>query len=345
MPMRKPGEDVGRGRRHHDLEEELELVEPQHLRDVAVVLRDVADADRGVDDDRPDRGDEDHEDRRRLAVAERRERERQPGERRHGAQHLEDRIEPAHRPGRLADQRAERDADDRRRAHSRRRRAAGSPTCARTGPCRCRRDRRTDRRSAPRCRSAPWTAAAAWRRPCGRAAPRPPACSASTTTGGTTCGDDRLASRQQRGSQTAFACGAIASTLAGAARATATAVSVLSTGMFISVLLQLEARRAAGRTSPAARLQPISARLIGEALEVGRRILRIEHLAVEEGLLAARGRGRDVGRRHAERLGGLAPDVLAVDLARSAPWRRSSASNLPQRMSSVMNQRSWLWNG
>ena len=119
MPMRKPGEDVGRGRRHHDLEEELELVEPQHRRDVAVVLRDVADADRGVDDDRPDRRDEDHEDRRRLAVAERRERERQPGERRHGAQHLEDRIEPAHRPGRLADQRAERDAGDRRRAHSR----------------------------------------------------------------------------------------------------------------------------------------------------------------------------------------------------------------------------------
>jgi hypothetical protein len=36
------------------------------LRDVAVILRDVADADGGVDDHRPDRGDEDHEDRRGL---------------------------------------------------------------------------------------------------------------------------------------------------------------------------------------------------------------------------------------------------------------------------------------
>ena len=69
------GEDVGRRRRHHDLAEELERIEPQHGGDVAIVLRDVADADRGVDDDRPDRGDEDHEDRRRLAVAERRERQ------------------------------------------------------------------------------------------------------------------------------------------------------------------------------------------------------------------------------------------------------------------------------
>jgi hypothetical protein len=44
-----------------------------------------------------------------LAVAERREREWQPGQRRHGAQDLEDRIEPAHRPDRLADERAEHD--------------------------------------------------------------------------------------------------------------------------------------------------------------------------------------------------------------------------------------------
>ncbi len=42
------------------------LVEPQHGRDVAVVLRDVADADCGVDQDRPDRGDEDDEERRRV---------------------------------------------------------------------------------------------------------------------------------------------------------------------------------------------------------------------------------------------------------------------------------------
>ncbi len=39
-----------------------------------------------------------------------------------------------------------------------------------------------------------------------------------------------------------------------------------------------------------------------QALEVRVRIFRIEHLAVEEGLLAARRRGRNVGRRDAERL-------------------------------------------
>ena len=88
------------------------------LRDVAVVLRDVAHADRGVDDHRPDRGDEDHEDRRGMAVAERRERQRQPGERRHGAQDLEHRIEAAHRPDRLADERAQQHADDRGEAEA-----------------------------------------------------------------------------------------------------------------------------------------------------------------------------------------------------------------------------------
>src|SRR3954463_7078867 len=59
----QPGEDIGGRRRDHDLPEELEMIEPQHLRHVAVVLRNVADTDRGVDDDRPDRGDEDDEDR------------------------------------------------------------------------------------------------------------------------------------------------------------------------------------------------------------------------------------------------------------------------------------------
>src|SRR5438477_4405679 len=53
------GEDVGRSRRHHDAPEELGLVEPQDARDVAIVLRDVADAHGGVDDHRPDRRDED----------------------------------------------------------------------------------------------------------------------------------------------------------------------------------------------------------------------------------------------------------------------------------------------
>ena len=63
-------------------------------------------------------GDEDHEDRRRAGIAESGERQRQPGERRHGAQDLEHRVKAAHRPDRLADQRAERHADDRRQAEA-----------------------------------------------------------------------------------------------------------------------------------------------------------------------------------------------------------------------------------
>src|SRR5687768_7995393 len=51
-----------------------------------------------------------------------------------------------------------------------------------------------------------------------------------------------------------------------------------------------------------------------KTLQVRGGIGRIEHLAVEEGLLAARTRFRNVGRGNAEPLGGLAPEILAVDL-------------------------------
>src|SRR5258707_265892 len=51
-----------------------------------------------------------------------------------------------------------------------------------------------------------------------------------------------------------------------------------------------------------------------ERLEVGVGIGGIEDLAVEQAFLAARRGGRDLRIRHAERLGRLAPDVLAVDL-------------------------------
>ncbi len=53
-----------------------------------------------------------------LEFAEGGERQRQPGERRHRAQHLEDRIEAAHRPDRLADERTEQNADDGRKAEA-----------------------------------------------------------------------------------------------------------------------------------------------------------------------------------------------------------------------------------
>ena len=46
----------------------------------------------------------------------------------------------------------------------------------------------------------------------------------------------------------------------------------------------------------------------------------------------------------AELLGGLPPEVLAVDLG-DQRLGVVAGSNLPQRISSVRNQRSWLWNG
>src|SRR6266702_6670851 len=55
--------------------------------------------------------------------------------------------------------------------------------------------------------------------------------------------------------------------------------------------------------------------LDGQVLQIRSRVFRIEHLAVEEGLLAARGRGRDFGSGNAELLGGLLPEILTVDLA------------------------------
>src|SRR6185312_2455134 len=52
-----------------------------------------------------------------------------------------------------------------------------------------------------------------------------------------------------------------------------------------------------------------------QRLQIGRGIFGIEHLAVEEGLLAARGRGRDIGRGNAELLRRVLPEILAVDLS------------------------------
>src|SRR5258708_20277072 len=54
--------------------------------------------------------------------------------------------------------------------------------------------------------------------------------------------------------------------------------------------------------------------LDGQGFQIRRRIFRIEHLAVEEGFLAARLGGRDIGCGDAEILGGFLPEVLVVDL-------------------------------
>src|SRR5215204_2617546 len=67
---------------------------------------------------------------------------------------------------------------------------------------------------------------------------------ASTTTGGTTLTETALARASARVANGVFL-GAIASTLAGVV-GKLTAVSVLRTGMFISVLLQLRCRAAGG---------------------------------------------------------------------------------------------------
>src|SRR5262249_56554151 len=56
------GEDVGHGGGQGDLPEHLPPRQPDDRGNVAIVLRDVPHTHRGVDDDGPDRSDEDHED-------------------------------------------------------------------------------------------------------------------------------------------------------------------------------------------------------------------------------------------------------------------------------------------
>src|SRR5205807_4525795 len=55
------GDHVGQHRRKKDLGEDLPLGEVQHARHVQVVLRDLAHADRGIDDHRPQAADEDED--------------------------------------------------------------------------------------------------------------------------------------------------------------------------------------------------------------------------------------------------------------------------------------------
>src|SRR5882757_6562290 len=68
------------------------------------------------------------------------------------------------------------------------------------------------------------------------------------------------------------------------------------------------------RAAGAARAHSHFEALDGEALEIGTGIGGVEDLAVEEGLLAARRRRRNIGPRHRQLLRGRAPEVLAVDL-------------------------------
>ena len=73
-----------------------------------------SDAERGVDHHRPQRADEDHEDRRQPGILDGVERKRHPGERRDRLQHLDERIERLAHQRRHADQKADRDREQHR---------------------------------------------------------------------------------------------------------------------------------------------------------------------------------------------------------------------------------------
>ena len=108
--------------------------QPEHARDVDPFLPHVGGADGGIDEHRPQRADEDDEDRRDAAVAERVERERHPGERRDRPQHLNERDSA---PGRRRETaRARSRAAPRRSAPARSRAARGRATAANARRCR-----------------------------------------------------------------------------------------------------------------------------------------------------------------------------------------------------------------
>src|SRR3954463_1335804 len=94
----------------------------------------------------------------------------------------------------------------------------------------------------------------------------------------------------------------------------ATAVaSALIAGIDIEIVSPRFNERAA-RIQRAARFGSDINTLDRQGLQIRSRVFRIEHLPVEEGLLAARGGSRDLGSGDAQRLGGLLPEILAVDL-------------------------------
>src|SRR6266545_17194 len=108
------GDHVGEHRRKKDLPEHRPLRKIEDPRHVEIVLRDVAHADRGVDDHRPQGADEDDVDRGGVGGLEHREADRQPGERRHRLQDADDRRRHVGEKTKTSQHEAERDADERR---------------------------------------------------------------------------------------------------------------------------------------------------------------------------------------------------------------------------------------
>src|SRR6266568_1716653 len=100
--------------REKDLPEHRPLRKVEDPRDVEIVLRDVAHADRGVDDHRPQGADEDDVDRGGVGGLEHHQADRQPGERRHRLQDADDRRRHVGEEAKTPEHETERDADERR---------------------------------------------------------------------------------------------------------------------------------------------------------------------------------------------------------------------------------------
>src|SRR5688572_7235857 len=108
------GEHVRQHRGKEDAGEDLPFREVQHARHVEVVLGHLAHARGGVHDQRPDRADEDAEDRRRIGGLEKQQADRQPGERAHGLEQRDDRRRHVGEEAEAPDEEARRDAHQRR---------------------------------------------------------------------------------------------------------------------------------------------------------------------------------------------------------------------------------------
>src|SRR6266446_8125716 len=108
------GDHVGEHRRKKDLPEHRPLRKIENPRDVEIVLRYLAHADRGVHDHRPQAADEDDVDRGGVGGLEHHQADRQPGERRHRPQDADDRRRHVGEKAEASQHKAQGDADKRR---------------------------------------------------------------------------------------------------------------------------------------------------------------------------------------------------------------------------------------
>src|SRR5712692_2533516 len=112
------GDHVRQHRRKKDLPEHRPLRKIENPRDVEIVLRNVAHADRGVHDHRPQAADEDDVDRGGVGGLEHHQADRQPGERRDRPENTDDRRRHVGEKTEASQHEAERDADERLHAET-----------------------------------------------------------------------------------------------------------------------------------------------------------------------------------------------------------------------------------